>query len=175
MNETIINLLTRRSIRKYKDLEVPQNLVDEVIKAGLYAPSGMGKQSSIIIQITNKEERENFRKKNGEIMNLDKDADPFYGAPVILLVLADKNNYNGVYDGSLTLGNMMNAAHSVGLGTCWINRAKQEFESDFGKNFLAKYHIEGEYIGVGHLALGYPNEESPKPIDRKENRVYYVK
>lgn len=175
MNETIQNLLTRRSIRKYKKDEVPQELIDQIIEAGLYAASGMGKQSSIIVQITNKEERENFRKINGEIMNADKDADPFYGAPVILLVLSDKNSANAQYDGALILGNMMNAAHALGLGSVWINRARQEFEMDFGKKFLQRHNIQGEYVGVGHLALGYKDEEDPKPIERKENRVYYIK
>lgn len=175
MNETIKTLLTRRSIRKYKNDEVPQELIDQIIEAGLYAASGMGKQSSIIISITNKEERENFRKINGEIMNADKDADPFYGAPVILLVLSDKNSSNAQYDGSLIMGNMMNAAHALGLGSVWINRARQEFEMDFGKQFLERHNIKGDYVGIGHLALGYKDEEDPVPAKRKENRVYYVK
>lgn len=108
-------------------------------------------------------------------MNADKDSDPFYGALVILLVLADKNNFNAIYDGALTMGNMMNAAHALGLGSVWINRARQEFEMNFRKEFLKKHNIEGEYIGIGHLALGYKDEEDPLPLPRKENRVYYIK
>ena len=109
---------------------------------------------------------------NAAIMHSDKD--PFYGAPTVIIVLADRNNANAVADGSLAMGNLMNAAHAIGLGSCWINRAYEEFESDEGKALLRKWGVNGEYIGVGHCILGYPKEEAkPHPIN--EGRVFFVK
>ena len=172
MNEVIENMITRRSVRSYSD-RVPENaLVDEVIEAGLYAASGMDRQDSIIIKIQNKAMRDKISKMNAAIMH--RDSDPFYGAPVILIVLFSKANPNGIYDGSLVLGNMMNAAHSLGLASCWIHRAKEEFESAEGKEILKKLGIEGEYEGVGHLALGYLEGKEPMCHERKNNRVFTI-
>ena len=172
MNEVIENIITRRSVRSYSD-RVPENaLVDEVIEAGLYAASGMDRQDSIIIKIQDKAMRDKISKMNAAIMH--RDSDPFYGAPVILIVLFSKANQNGIYDGSLVLGNMMNAAHSLGLASCWIHRAKEEFESAEGKEILKKLGIEGEYEGVGHLALGYLEGKEPMCHERKPNRVFTI-
>ena len=134
MNETIKNILERRSIRKYKDKEVSEELIDEVLKAGIYAPTGMNRQSPIIIAITNKEIRDKLSKINAKIMGVD--TDPFYGAPVVIVVLANKNMPTYIYDGSLVMENMMLAANSLGLGSCWIHRAKEEFETEEGKEIL---------------------------------------
>lgn len=166
----------RRSIKKYKaDVMVEEELIDKVIEAGLYAASGRGKQSPVIIAVTDKELRDKIAEKNCQIGGFQEGFDPFYGAPVILIVIADATVNTAVYDGSLALGNMMLMAHELGLGSCWIHRAKEEFEDGFGKEILSRLGIEGDYVGVGHLALGYADTELPPIPARKENRVYYAK
>lgn len=173
MSEVINNMKTRRSIRKYKPDMIPEDVLNRIIEAGTYAATGMGKQSPIIIAVTNKEIRDKFSKMNAEIMGVD--SDPFYGAPVVLIVLADKARPTYVYDGSLVMGNLMLAAHAEGIGSCWIHRAKEEFESAEGKAFLKSLGIEGDYEGIGHCVLGYVDGEEPKVMPRKENYVYCVK
>ncbi len=173
MSEVINNMKTRRSIRKYKPDMIPEDVLNRIIEAGTYAATGMGKQSPIIIAVTNKEIRDKFSKMNAEIMGVD--SDPFYGAPVVLIVLADKARPTYVYDGSLVMGNLMLAAHAEGIGSCWIHRAKEEFESAEGKAFLKSLGIEGDYEGIGHCVLGYVDGEEPKAMPRKENYVYCVK
>ena len=173
MSEVINNMKTRRSIRKYKPDMIPDDVLNRIIEAGTYAATGMGKQSPIIIAVTNKEIRDKFSKMNAEIMGVD--SDPFYGAPVVLIVLADKARPTYVYDGSLVMGNLMLAAHAEGIGSCWIHRAKEEFESAEGKAFLKSLGIEGDYEGIGHCVLGYTDGEEPKAMPRKENYVYCVK
>lgn len=173
MSEVINNMKTRRSIRKYKPDMIPEDVLNRIIEAGTYAATGMGKQSPIIIAVTNKEIRDKFSKMNAEIMGVD--SDPFYGAPVVLIVLADKARPTYVYDGSLVMGNLMLAAHAKGIGSCWIHRAKEEFESAEGKAFLKSLGIEGDYEGIGHCVLGYTDGEEPKAMPRKENYVYCVK
>ena len=173
MSEVINNMKTRRSIRKYKPDMIPEDMLNRIIEAGTYAATGMGKQSPIIITVTNKEIRDKFSKMNAEIMGVD--SDPFYGAPVVLIVLADKARPTYVYDGSLVMGNLMLAAHAEGIGSCWIHRAKEEFESAEGKAFLKSLGIEGDYEGIGHCVLGYTDGEEPKAMPRKENYVYCVK
>ena len=175
MSEALENIKTRRSIRKYKPDMVPQEILDKIIEAGLYAASGMGQQNTIIIQLTNKELRDKISKMNQEIGGWKEGFDPFYGAPAMLIVLAKKDWPNRVYDGSLVMGNLMLAAHDLGIGSCWIHRAKQEFETDWGKEFLKSLGIEEEYEGIGHCALGYVDGDYPKAPTIKENRVYYVK
>lgn len=168
------NMITRRSIRSYKPDMVPEEVINRIVEAGTYAATGMGKQSPIIIAVTNKELRDKLSKKNAEIMG-HPDMDPFYGAPVVLIVLANKERPTYVYDGSLVMGNLMLAAHDEGLGSCWIHRAKEEFESPFGKEILKSLGIEGDYEGIGHCVIGYTNGEEPKAAPRKENYVYYIK
>lgn len=172
MNEVIKNILERRSVRQYKNKIVEQELIDEVVKAGTYAPSGMNRQSPIIIEITNKEVRDKLSKLNAKIMGVD--TDPFYGAPVVLVVLADKTCPTHIYDGSVVMENMMLAASSLGLGSCWIHRAKEEFETEEGKEILKSLGIEGEYEGIGNCILGYPEGEKLEAKPRKENYVYKV-
>ena len=166
----------RRSIKKYKPNEpVSEDLINQVIEAGLYAASGRGKQSPVIIAVTNKELRDKIAEKNRQIGGFPEGMDPFYGAPVILIVIADNTVTTPVYDGSISLANMMLMAHDLGLGSCWIHRAKEEFEDDFGKDILKDLGIEGEFVGVGHLALGYADTKLPPIPPRKENRVYYIR
>ncbi len=173
MNETLKVLETRRSCHSFKPDMIKEEDLEAVIKAGTYAASGRGKQSPIIIAVTDPEKIKEFSKKNAEIMGAN--IDPFYGAPVILVVLANKEIPTYKYDGSLVMGNLMNAAESLGLGSIWIHRAKEEFESDFGKNILKELGIEGDYEGIGHCALGYRNEPVKAAAPRKDDYVYYIK
>lgn len=162
---------SRRSIRKYTDKAVPKELIDKVIEAGLYAASGMNRQDTIIIAVTDKAHLEELSKTNASIMG--SSGDPFYGAQAVLIVLADKNAPTYIYDGSLSIGNMLLEAHALGLGSCWIHRAKEEFESPEGKAILKKLGIDGDYEGIGHVALGYIDGDLPDIIARKSGRVYY--
>ena len=172
MNETIKNLVERRSCRKYSSTQIKEDELNSVLKAGEYAPTGMGMQSPIIVILQNKEKIEKLSKINAQIMGIDKD--PFYGAPTVLVVLADKNIGTHIEDGSLVLGNLMNAAHSLGLGSCWIHRAKEEFETKEGKELLKEWNIPENYVGIGHCVLGYPEEKSEaKP--RKDGYIRFVK
>lgn len=165
---------SRRSIRKYKDAMPEHEDIEKVIEAGLYAASGKNLQSSIIVAVTNRELRDRLSEMNRKIGGWDEGYDPFYGAPVVLIVLADRNSNNHVYDGSLTMGNMMQAAYCLGLGSCWINRAREEFDTDEGKEILRSLGIEGDYEGIGHCILGYIDGEEPEAKERRSGRVYWV-
>ena len=167
------NLFTRRSVRKYKPDMVPQEKLDKILEAGTYAATGMGHQSPIILTVTDKAMRDRLSKMNAAIMGVD--SDPFYGAPVVLVVLADKNVPTYIYDGSLVMGNLMNAAHAEGIASCWIHRAKEEFNSPEGKQILQDLGITGDYEGIGHCILGYADGDEPAAKPRKENYVYSVK
>lgn len=174
MNETLKVLETRRSCRKFKPDMIPEETLKAIIKAGTYSATGMGKQSPIIIAVTDKKLRDELSDVNRQIGGWPEGFDPFYGAPVILIVLAKKDVATHVYDGSLVMGNLMNAAHSLGIANIWIHRAKEEFESDFGKAILDKLGITDEYEGIGHCALGFADAPANDPAPRKENYVYYI-
>lgn len=172
-NTTMEDLLTRRSVRSYTDEIPPMEVIEEICKAGTYAPTGMNRQSPIILAVTNREVRDRLSELNAQVMGSDND--PFYGAPVVLVVLADKNVRTYVEDGSLVMGNLMNAAHAKGLGSCWIHRAKEVFETEEGKKILKDLGVEGDYVGIGNCILGYTDGDYPQPAPRKENWVYWVK
>ena len=173
MNVTIREMEKRRSIRKYKaELPAKEDL-DLIVEAGLYAASGMGRQSPIILVVTQKEMRDKLAEANRRILGAPEGVDPFYGAPAVLVVLANKADPTGIYDGSLVMGNMMLAAHSLKLGSCWIHRAKEEFETDEYKQLLQDLGVEGEYEGIGHCIIGYADEE-PEAAPRKEGRVFDI-
>ena len=174
MNEVLNVLETRRSCRNFMPNMVNDEDLRAIIKAGTYAATGMGKQSPVIIAVTDKETRDKISEENRKIGGWGEDFDPFYGAPVILIVLAKKDVVTHVYDGSLVMGNLMNAAESLGVASIWIHRAKEEFESDFGKELLKKLGIEGEYEGIGHCALGYAAEQPKEAAPRKSDYVYYI-
>ncbi len=175
MNTIIENMITRRSIRKFKPDMPPQETIDEIITAGTYAANSVGRQSAIIVAVTNKELRDKLSAMNCEVGGWQPGFDPFYGAPVVLIVLAEKDWMSRIYDGSLVMGNLMLAAHSLGVGSCWIHRAKEEFESAEGKEILRSLGINGEYEGIGHCVIGYPAEPLPEAAPRKENFVFYAK
>lgn len=174
MSEVLNAIKSRRSIRSFKPDPVSRELIDQVVEAGLYAPSGMGRQEVIIVAVTNKELRDRLSIVNREIGGFPDDLDPFYGAPVVLIVLGNKAQGTYLYDGSLTLGNMLLAAHALGLGGIWIHRAKEEFEQPEWKDLLAELGVAGDYEGIGHLALGYAAGDSPEAAPRKDGRVYYA-
>lgn len=173
INTTMEDLMTRRSVRQYTDEMPPMEVIEEICKAGTYAPTGMNRQSPIIIAVTNREMRDRMSQLNAQVMG--REGDPFYGAPVVLVVLADKNVFTHVEDGSLVMGNLMNAAHAKGLGSCWIHRAKEVFESEEGKQILVELGIEGDYVGIGNCILGYVAGDYPEAKPRKKNWVYWVK
>lgn len=174
MNQTIQDMLDRRSCRQFKADMVPVDLIDQIIEAGLYAANSRGRQSTRIIAVTNRQLRDELAADNCQIGGWARDFDPFYGAPVILIVLAEKDWNNRVYDGSLVMGNLMLAAHALGLGSIWIHRAKEEFEMEKYKKILKDYGLEGEFEGIGHCALGYMEGKLPKAAPRKDHHVIYV-
>ena len=174
MNDIIKAIEERRSIRKFKAEMPKKEDLEQIIEAGLYAANGMGKQAVIIVAVTNKELRDKLSKVNCEIGGWKDGFDPFYGAPAILIVLAQMDWVNRVYDGSLVMGNMMLAAHSLGLGSIWIHRAKEEFEQEEWKEFLKDIGVEGEWEGIGHCAVGYIDGDTPKAAPRKDGRVFWA-
>ena len=145
------NLLTRRSIRQYKQDPIPEEVLGKILEAGTYAPTGMNKQAPIIIAVTNREMRDRLSKMNADVMGVD--TDPFYGAPCVVVVLVEPERYTAVEDGSLVMGNLMQAAYDIGVGSCWIHRAKQEFESEEGKAILMISEEMPELIGMSDRLL----------------------
>lgn len=174
MNDIIKAMEDRRSIRKFKADMPAKEDINQIIEAGLFAANGMGKQATITVAVTRKELRDKLSAVNCRIGGWKEGFDPFYGAPVILIVLADKNWANRVYDGSLVMGNMMLAAHSLGLGSIWIHRAKEEFEMPEYQQFLKDIGFEGEWEGIGHCAIGYADGDLPKAAKRKDGRVFWA-
>ena len=170
--EALETLKTRRSVRKYKSDMIPKDIIEKIIEAGTYAPTGMNRQTPIIIAVTNKEVRDKLSKLNASFMGLEND--PFYNAPVVLIVLAERSFPTYVYDGSLVMGNLLNAAKACGVSSCWIHRAKEEFETEEGKQILKELGIEGDFEGIGHCILGYADDDEPAPAPRKDNYVYWI-
>lgn len=171
MNSVIEAMLQRRSIKAYTHEQVSDSELEQILKCGLYAPNGMGAQAPVFVAVRDRETRDLLSALNGQVM--DFDGDPFYGAPCVICVLADAQRSTAVEDGSLALGNMCLAAHSLGLGSCWIHRCRQVFESEQGKALLKKWGISGDLMGVGFCILGHP-AQSKQAAPRKDGRVYYV-
>lgn len=173
MNETLQVLKTRRSIRKYKPEQITDAELNAILEAGTWAPTGMGLQSPLMVVVQDAETIAYLSKLNAEVMGRP-DADPFYGAPTVVTVLADSTIGNWLKDGSLVMGNLMNAAASLGVGSCWINRATEVFDKEEGKALLRKWGIDEKYRGVGHCILGYPDGEAPIPKERKAGYIVRV-
>ncbi len=171
MNNTINDIMNRRSIRKYKPEQITREELDIILQAGICAPTGKNRQSPILIAVQNKEVRDLLSRMNAQVLGAD--VDPFYGAPTVVVVLAKADSPHAVQDGSLVLGNMMTAAKAIGLGSCWINRAREVFDSAEGKQLLAQWGVEGEYIGIGNCILGYPDED-PVMKPRKPDYIRYI-
>ena len=173
MNEAIRNLMNRRSIRKYEDRQIPDEPLDQILEAGIHAASGMNTQGVRLVAVRDRQTRDLLSKLNAAVMNTT--SDPFYGAPCVVVVLADPEIYGGwVEDGALALGNMMNAAHALGLGSCWIHRARQVFDSPEGKELLKRWGLPEHLRGVGNCILGYPACDHPSPAPRKDGRIVKI-
>ena len=172
MNEALKVLTERRSCRSYKPDPIPTEILDQILEAGTFAATGMGKQSPIMIAVTDRKTRDQLSKMNADVIGASND--PFYGAPVVIIVLANRSVPTYLYDGSLVMGNLMNAAHSLGIASCWIHRAKEEFDSPEGKTILKNLGIEGDYEGIGHCILGYAAHENTPAAPRKENYIYRI-
>lgn len=173
-NKVINAMIERRSVRAYKSEQIKDEQLEAILQAGMYAPTGRGKQSPIMIVVQDKETIDVLRKMNAEIMGTP-DKDPFYNAPTVIIVLANKDMPTYLYDGSLVMGNLMNGAYAVGVDSCWIHRAKEEFESEEGKALLKKWGVEGNYEGIGHCILGYHVGNYPVAPARKENYIFKIK
>lgn len=173
MNETLKTLLERRTIRKFKPEQIKDEELNAILQAGMYAPSGANQQSALLVVIQNKDMLKKIAKMNASIMG--KDINPYYDAPTVILVFADMNKLTPIEDGSLALGNMFNAAASLGIGSCWVHRTKEMFESEEGRTLLKKWGVQGDYVGIGSCILGYPDCERPEPAPRKEGFLIYVK
>lgn len=174
MSDVLNIIKERRSVKKYLDKMVSKDIIEKIVEAGTYAPTGRGLQAPIILAITNNEIRDELSKTNCEVGGWDLKFDPFYNAPAVLVVLADKNINTRVYDGSLVMENMMIAAASLGVDSCWIHRAKETFELPKWKNYLKSLGIEGEYEGIGNLIIGYRDGQLNPQKERKSNYVYFV-
>ena len=172
MSEALEVMRQRRSVRSYKADPIPRELLEKGLEAGTYAPTGMGRQSPIILAVTDKALRDRIAKLNAAVMG--RDNDPFYGAPAVLVVLSDKSVPTYLYDGSLVMGNLLNAAHDVGLGACWIHRAKEVFASEEGKAILRELGVEGDYEGIGNCIIGYAAAPLPEAKPRKEGYVVWA-
>lgn len=173
MNETLKNLKERRSCRKYQTKQVEADVLDKILEAGTYAPTGMNRQAPVIVAVQDKETRDNIAKMNAAVMGIDDD--PFYGAPTVVVVLADPNVRTYVYDGSLVMGNLMNAAHALGVDSCYIFRAREVFATEAGKAMLRSWGIPDYYEGIGNCILGYRAEGGVKAVSpRKENYIVKV-
>lgn len=166
-------IVSRRSVKKFKPDRVEDELIEKVLKAGTFAPSGKNMQSPIIVAVTNNEVRDKLSEICKSLRGID--FDPYYGAPVALVVLADKNWFTYIYDGSVVMENMLLEAHSLGLGACWIHHTKETMATEYGKELLKKLGILGEYEGIGTCVLGYPDVCLTEPLPRKDNYVFYVK
>ena len=172
MNETLNNLKTRRSIRSYLPKQVEKDVLDQVLEAGTFAPTGGGKQSPIIVAVQDPDTLKQLSRMNAQVMGVS--SDPYYGAPTVLIVLAERARATYLLDGASVMTTLVNAAHAVGLGSCWIHRAKEMFESEEGKALLQKWGIEGDYEGIGQVVLGYAAAPANQPAPRKENYIIRV-
>lgn len=175
MNETLKVLEQRRSIRSYRTEQITDQELETILNAGIWAPSAMNRQSAIIVVVQDPETVAEMSRLNGKIRGGEKDQ--FYGAPTVLVVLADPkatSEANAICDGSLVMGNLMNAAWSLGIGSCWINRARELFQMPEGKALLAKWGLPEDLVGVGNCILGYPAGDAPDPKARREGRVIRV-
>jgi len=173
MNQTMQTLLSRRSVRSYKNDPIPEEILAQILEAGTYAPTGKNMQSPLILAVTNRALRDRMSQLNAAV--LGSQTDPFYGAPVVLVVLAERANPNHIYDGTLVMANLMLAAASLGVSSCWINRAREVFDSAEGKTILQELGIEGDYEGIGNCILGYADGELPAPAPRKEDYIRFVR
>lgn len=173
MENNVLQVIeTRRSVRSFSQKAIPEELLDAVLRAGTYAPTGGGRQSPVIVAVKDAAYREEIARLNAEVMG--KDTDPYYNAPIIILVLADGKASTFVEDGSCVLENMMIAAHSLDLGSVWVHREREIFDSEKGKKLLKDWNLPETLRGVGALALGYPEADLPKAAARKADYIIKI-
>lgn len=170
MKETIQDLTTRRSVKRYQPTQINRADLEKILKAGMNAPSGMGRQSAVMVVVQEPETVKQLSRMNAEVMGVH--TDPFYGAPTVIIVFADKEVPTYKEDGSLVMGNLLNAAHALGLGSCWIHRAKEVFNSAEGKALMKKWGLKDSLEGIGHCILGYG--EGPEPAEKPRKDDYIV-
>lgn len=174
MNETIKTLINRRSVRSYLDKQVDNTALDLILEAGTFAPTAMGCQAAIMVVIQDSDTINYMEKLNATVMNKPDDK-PFYNAPTVVVVFADTRlTTNALQDGSLVMGNMMNAAFSLGVDSCWINRATEMFLTDEGKELMEKWGLDSNYIGVANCILGYKTDTLPEPKPRREGLIIKI-
>lgn len=171
-NAVLTAIKERRSIRKYKKEPIREEQLQAILEAAAYAPTGQGMQSPVMVAVTDPETVRELSRLNARVLGTDND--PFYGAPAVVVVLADSERGTCVEDGSLVMGTLMLAAHSVGVDSCWIHRAREVFESPEGKELLKKWGLSEKYIGIGNCILGYRDCEYPKAKERKKDYILYV-
>lgn len=171
MNETIENLKSRRSVRSYSSRQVPEDVLNEILEAGKYAPSGMGRQPAVMVVVRDNDRISSLSMMNAAVMGTN--TDPFYGAGTIIIVFADSTASTYIEDGSLVMGNLMNAAHALGVDSCWIHRAKEVFETEDGKALMRRWGLDDKYVGIGHCVLGYSDKPIPEAKPRKVGYVVY--
>lgn len=173
MKETLQDIRTRRSCRKFQSRQISDEELNAILEAGTWAPTGRGAQSPVMVVVQDKDTIARLSKMNAAVLGTS--GDPFYGAPTVVVVLADRTRPTCVEDGSLVMGDLMLAAHAVGVASCWIHRAREVFDSEEGKALLKSWGVEGDYVGVGHCVLGYADEQGEAPAKpRKENYVIRV-
>ena len=173
MNETLRTLRERRSVRSFLPDPIPENILDAILEAGTWAATGLNKQSPVMVVVRDRETIDYMERLNAAVMG-QSGTHPFYGAPVVVVVLADGDNYNWLRDGSLVMGNLMNAAHSLGVGSCWINRAQEVFDTPEGKDLLRKWGRSENYRGGANCILGWPKGDIPAPKPRKADYIRKV-
>lgn len=171
MNEAYNNLLERRSVRSYRKEQVPREILEQILEAGKFAPSGMGMQSAVMVAVQDPETVAQLSRMNAAVMGSSQD--PFYGAPTVVVVFADSTRGTCIEDGSLVMGNLMNAANALSVDSCWIHRAKEVFETAEGKALMAKWGLDETYRGIGNCILGYGEGPRPAAKPRKENFVIF--
>lgn len=172
MKEAYENLLTRRSVRAYTDKPVPRETVEAIVEAGRYAPSGMGRQPCLFVVVQDPETVKLLSRLNAAVMGTD--SDPFYGASTVVMVLADRTVPTYRDDGALAMGNLMNAAHALGVDSCWIHRAREVMDGPEGAKLREKWGISPDYEGIGHCILGYAAGELPAAKPRREGNVLWI-
>lgn len=171
MNETIKTLISRRSVRSYNERTIPEETLNEILEAGKYAASGMGRQAAVMVVVRDKDTVKELSKLNAAVMGTD--TDPFYGANTVVIVFADSTVHTYIEDGSLVMGNLMNAAHALGVESCWIHRAREVFASEAGKAYMKKWGLDEKYTGIGNCILGYTDASVPEARPRKEDFVIF--
>ena len=173
MNETLKNLIERRSIKKYKNDKINTSLLNQILEAGTYAANGRGIQGTSIVAIQNAELVKKLEIMNAKVIG-NPDAKPFYNAPTVVVVFGDSSTTTFVEDGSLVIGNLMNAAYALGVDSCWIHRAKQVFESEEGRKLAREWGVDDKYAGIGFCILGYRDCDFPSPKPRKNDFVRII-